>query len=171
MLKAILLLVLYPHLSFAQLDVDENSDWKNRIFYGGYAWASFGDLTWVDLNPQVGYMVNQRLAVGAGIKYQYRQIRSINFSDNLYGGQIFTRFNISPSAFAQAEYENLNLLFIDRNERKSRIWVPGAFIGGGFFQRAGSRMGFSLMLLYNLFYDPARSPYPSEWVFRMGVSL
>ncbi len=164
-------LLLLSHLALAQKEVDESSSWRNRIFYGGYAWASFGNLTWVDLSPQVGYMVNERVAVGMGIKYQYREIRSIRFSDHLFGYQAFGRLNLTRQVFAQGEFENISLTFEDRLERRSRIWVPGAFLGGGFFQSAGSRMGFSIMLLYNFLYDPLRSPYPSPWVIRMGVSL
>jgi hypothetical protein len=40
-----------------------------RLVIGGSLGASFGNYTFVNVSPQVGYMFNQYITAGAGINY------------------------------------------------------------------------------------------------------
>jgi len=159
----------------AQVGEIEGSDWKDRIYFGGNLGLQFGTITNVEVSPLVGYRINERLSAGLGISYIYYKIdfdSGPDFETNIYGGRIFGRYNITEQFFAQAEFESLNLEYVDRDtDRIIRDWVPGAFIGGGFFQPIGRNAGFSAMALYNLIYDDEKSPYNDPLVLRIGFSV
>jgi len=169
------LLCLLSIASFAQAGDVGSSDWKDRIYFGGNLGFQFGTITNVEVSPIVGYRINERLSAGLGVTYIYYKIDFDNrpdFETNIYGGRLFGRYRITDQIFAQAEYESLNLEFFDINDgRVKREWVPGLFVGGGFFQPIGKNAGFSIMALYNLIFDEQRSPYNDPLVLRIGFSV
>ena len=48
---------------------------KSRLFFGGYFGLSFGDVTLVNVSPQVGYRVSRYFATGVGLNCQYSQFK------------------------------------------------------------------------------------------------
>ena len=73
-----ILLILSGNVFAQDKDKDENekekkekSDFQRRLFFGGYFWISFGTITQVELAPQVGYHISDRIAAGIGGKYMY----------------------------------------------------------------------------------------------------
>lgn len=178
----ILIIFLYCgsiSFSYAQKYVTEDSKFVERLYLGGNFGLQLGtNLTQIEISPAVGYMINNKASVGVGVIYQYfrarRQIQNsvYEFKSNIYGGKLFGRYNITDFLFGYAEYEhiNLNTLNINSNEME-RAWVPGMFVGAGYFQAIGRRSGVNLMLLYNLTYDPIRSPYNSPFLLRLGFVI
>jgi hypothetical protein len=160
---------------FAQRMIDEGGSppLKERLFYGGNLGMSFGTITFIDVSPLVGVMVTNRLSGGVGATYQYfNDRRFIGGNSSLYGGRIFSRYNVFPNVFAHAEYENLNFdLYNPNSDRFERSWVPGFLIGGGYFTPFGQRGGANFTFLYNLLYDVRRSPYNEPFVIRFGFVL
>jgi hypothetical protein len=161
-----------------QLPLGSKTGFGQRIYFGGNMGAQFGNITYVDVSPLVGYMVTAKFSVGIGVTYRYLKYKQIDYQTSIYGGRLFARHNISLMKlplFLYGEYENLNYEYVtftnppDYTTR--REWVPSLFVGGGLFQPIGRRAGFTMMALYNLIYDEQRSPYNSPWVFRVGFTL
>lgn len=160
---------------FAQREIDEGNrpPLKDRLYYGGNFGMSFGTITFVDVSPLVGAMVTNRLSGGVGATYQYfNDRRFIGGNSSLYGGRVFGRYNVFPNIFLHSEYESLNFdLFNPLSERFERTWVPGFFLGAGYFTPFGSRGGANFTFLYNLLHDNRRSPYNEPYVIRVGFVL
>lgn len=174
----LLLFSCFSFSSLAQKYVDEESTFMERLYLGGNFGFQFGNVTQIEVSPTVGYMINNKLSAGVGVIYQYfeadvqgpSQVYQIKTS--IYGGKLFGRYNITDFLFAYAEYENLNLDVVNFSAGEvEKDWVPGMFVGAGYFQPIGRRAGVNLMLLYNLLYVPLKSPYNNAFVLRLGFSL
>ncbi|GAA5026217.1 hypothetical protein GCM10011506_11500 [Marivirga lumbricoides] len=182
MKKYILSLLLVSFIcsqSFAQKYVDEESTFLERLYLGGNFGLQIGtNVTQIEVSPAVGYMVNNKFSAGVGVIYQYFKAnvqgpsQVYEISTNIYGGKLFGRYNITDFLFAYTEFENINLDVANFSTQEvAREWVPGMFVGAGYFQPIGRRAGVNLMLLYNLLYDPLKSPYNNAFVLRLGFSL
>ena len=149
---------------------EESPPLKDRMYYGGNFSLQFGGVTFIDISPLAGAMITERYSAGLGATYQYINFRFLNTGGrSVYGGRIFNRYNITQNFFAHGEFESLNAEYYNFNqERLERAWIPGAFVGGGYFSPAGERGGFNIMVLYNLMYDNLRSPYNEPYVIRVG---
>jgi opacity protein-like surface antigen len=61
----------------------------NRLVFGGSLGASFGDYTFINISPQVGYMFSPYFTAGAGINY-------VHTSEKYkYNGQTISTYNYS----------------------------------------------------------------------------
>ncbi|MBK6267244.1 hypothetical protein JKA74_19540 [Marivirga sp. S37H4] len=180
--RCFLLFLFLSAISFsshAQKYVDEESTFFERLYIGGNFGLQIGtNITQIEVSPAVGYMINQKASAGVGVIYQYfsaniqTQNRVYEIKTNIYGGKLFGRYNITDFLFAYTEYENINLDVVNLNTSEiERDWVPGLFVGAGYFQPIGRRSGVNLMLLYNLAYDPLKSPYNSAFNLRLGFTL
>ncbi len=167
------LLIISSSPLWAQKDLDqEENSFFDRVYVGGNFSLQFGNITAVDVSPLVGYMIDNNWSTGLGISYQYLRYNDFDITSNLYGGRLFVRRNLFDNLFAYAEYENLNVeIFNPFDGSLNREWVPGLFVGGGFFQPIGPRAGLNFVILYNLNHDELRSPYTSPIVVRAGITL
>lgn len=171
----IITLFITVSLSSAQTgELDEGADWKDRIYTGGGLGLQFGTITNIQVSPILGYRINNNLSAGIGVTYIYYKIKYDNYPDfetNIYGGRLFVRRNLNQQFFLYGEYENLNLEYFDTSDGSVyREWVPGLFLGGGYFVPLGRHAGISAMALYNVIHDDLRSPYNSPLVLRVGIS-
>lgn len=162
--KVILLLLFVSTSLFAQERGDNFSD---RMTYGGNIGLVFGTQTIIDISPRVGYYVTDRFVAGLGLSYKY--FRYGGFSDNLYGGSIFSRFFITEELFLHAETEMTNLtayrVVQDVLYTQQRTWINTTMIGGGY--RSGP---FIISALYIVNHNPNTSPYgASPLIFQAGV--
>ncbi|MDH3710314.1 MAG: hypothetical protein OER04_10525 [Cyclobacteriaceae bacterium] len=181
-----ILLLIFTTVIFLQahgqreFDPENENRFFDRVYFGGNFGLQFGDFTVIDISPLAGYMLTPRLSVGPGITYQYLKGEAIDlftgrlyeYDTNIFGWRVFGRYNITQQFFAYTEYESLKLDYpsLDGTELV-RDWVPGYFIGGGFFQPVGGRAGLGLTLLLNLLHDDRQSPYNSELIIRAGITL
>lgn len=164
--------------AFSQKNFEEGTDpsfWE-RVYFGGNMGLQLGDYTAISLSPIAGYMFTNRFSAGLGVTYQYLNIKDIDYSTNTYGGRVFGRYNITETIFLHSEYESINYEYPIVNTQTGEItsirnWIPGLFIGGGFFQPIGRSAGFNITALYNLLYDDLKSPYNSPFVVRVGFTL
>lgn len=79
------------------IDEESNPPLKDRLYYGGNFGASFGTITFVDVSPLVGAMINNRLSGGVGATYQYfNDRRFFGGSNTLYGGGSLAGIMYSP---------------------------------------------------------------------------
>jgi hypothetical protein len=152
---------------------EERPPLRDRMYYGGNFAMSFGTITFIDVSPLAGVMITDKLSAGLGSTYQYfNDARFVGGSNTLYGGRIFTRYNVFPNIFLHSEYESLNFdLYNFATDSFNRTWVDAVFIGGGYFTPFGNRGGANITFLYNLQYDVRRSPYNEPYVIRVGFVL
>jgi len=148
-----------------------------RVYFGGNFWMQFGNVTYIDVSPMVGYRFTDKFSAGPGIVYQYYKDKRFSpaYETNTYGGRLFARHTVFQQFFVQAQYESLSTEvpnYVSQVEYYLvREWVQGAFIGGGIAQPLGRKGAIIISGMYNFLYDEYRSPYPSAWVFNVGFTL
>ncbi len=152
-------------------------NWMERITLGGNFGLSFGNYTYVNLSPLVGYRITDRFTAGGGITYIYSRVKYPglqSFSNSIYGGRVMAQYAIIPRLAPTFEYEALNVVdYMDASGREARRWIGNPMIGATVLFPIGRKSNFGLTALYNLNYTTNQiySPYGSPWVIRMGVML
>ncbi|HNP20192.1 MAG TPA: hypothetical protein PKL31_17260 [Fulvivirga sp.] len=170
------LVALSANLAKAQSPQDiSKGRFIDRLYVGGNLGAQFGSVTSVEVSPLVGYRITNDFSAGLGITYIYYKFdlgNSNTFETNIYGYKLFARHNFLEKFYATTEFENLSLEYYNRTDGSiSREWIPGLFIGGGYFEPIGRNAGFNIAALYNVIYDDQKSPYNSPLVLRIGFTL
>ncbi len=182
-----LIVTLNLSKSFAQNDSKNSlhdTPWlaKQRFYLGGTGGLSFGQTTYVEIAPLVGYRITDRFSIGVNPKYtfihfkpQYNgQYYSSDFKTSIYGGSFFARYFILENVFLSGEYEvnNFEALVALPNFggfEIQRMTIGSLLLGGGYFQKFGSSgSGFSIQVLYDVLQNPY-SPYYGIPVIRGGV--
>jgi hypothetical protein len=152
----------------------------NRLVFGGNLAVSFGDFTFINISPQVGYRFTPFFTGGAGINYinSSVKVRDINGND-LYkesygyaGMNLFGRVFPTNFLFAMLQPE-INYSWGKINYTSSSIpdskldtkWVPTLLVGAGVMMG-----GLMLSIQYDLAQDP-RSPYGSNAFVGMGYAF
>lgn len=159
-------------VSHAQREVDENSSPLDRIYTGGGLQLSFGNnTTIVGASPIVGYMITDKWSAGIGATYLYYKFKFIDVSTSVYGGKVFTRYNIFNPVFLYTEYELLSFDFTLGDGQDNRETIPALNVGGGISQPLGRVAAFQIILLYDLLHDNLRSPTPSAFSVRGGITV
>ncbi len=173
-----IVMVAFSLPSYAQTDSAQTyyeeptaPNFWEKVTVGGNFNLLFGNLTFIEVSPTVGYRFTDRFTAGPGIVYRYAKRRGYQAS-SLYGARVFARQRFGQQFFAQTELESLNTQYLIRNpDRLVRAWVPGFFLGGGLFQPVGRRAGIIISAMYNFIYDVNRSPYANPWRFNVGFTL
>lgn len=150
---------------------------ESKWIFGGDFGLSFGDFTFINLSPRVGYALNDNLILGATLRYTYYRldIRNINgqilpserIEQNWIGTGLFVQQVILENFFVGFEPEVIQINQL-RPFRESVV-VPFTLLGGGIFQRFNRSISF-LGIYYNLTHD--RFPItPSPIVMRVGFGF
>jgi len=150
-------------------DIKKKPEVNNNIFFGGGFGLQFGTFTTVKFTPEVGYKVTDNLDIGIGLYYLYTKNNLYHYSDNIYGGKIFSRFYITPNFFLTGEYETLNIADYDIYTGQytgKRIFIDGLPLGIGWRQQLGTRFAVLTTLMYNVLQNE-KTPY-SNPIFRVS---
>lgn len=150
---------------------------KDRIFTGGSFGLWFGNQTFIDISPLVGYKVTDQYVVGIGVTYIYYREKYYDilgdehiFSTSHYGGRIFNRYYITEYLFAHGEYEALSIEYFNPfPDIVERRWIGSVLLGGGYAQQMGMNSYWSILVLYN-FNETLFYPYPNP-IIRIGVGF
>jgi hypothetical protein len=187
MKKSLLLLLMAAFLHTAAFAQDEGEPGKkgfdkSKLFFGGNFGLSFGDFTFINISPQVGYRFNQFLAAGAGINMQYISIKErfidgspfAKTSRGAAGLNIFGRVYPVEYIMLQAQPE-LNYVFgkIKYYNPSSEInapskIVPSFLVGAGAVIPSG-RGAFIASVFYDVIQDQ-NSPYSTRPFFNFGFN-
>src|SRR4030095_2090059 len=130
-----------------------NIPWTDRIFVGGNLGLTFGDITSVEVAPQVGYMITPRWAAGLGFRYSYYRNNYYNYESSSYGPQFFSRFMIFKGLYAEGIYEanNMEIYKLVDPVRQTyvieREWISSLLLGGGYSSQIGGRSSFFISIL------------------------
>ena len=169
------ILTVSPGLLMAQ-DDDAKGDFWSRVFTGGNLGLQFGNLTYIDVSPLVGYRITDRIHAGIGVTYIYYKYKDdfLQFETSVYGGRIFGRYYFLENLFGHTEYELLNLeipqeILSTGEVVLDRDFITSVFAGGGYAQELGPNTALVLMLLFNL-TEEQYSPYENP-VIRIGINV
>lgn len=174
---AIILFVLFftsfKLMSFAQSNDDDI--FKSTFFTGGNLGLQFGNVVLVDVSPQFGYYPMERIAIGAGLTYQY--IGDYRYTPpakiNVYGGRVFTRLYIPyiECIFGHLEHEIIYYRTDIFNVTGEPEWIflGNYMVGAGYRQIIGERSSSNIMVLWNL-NESVYSLY-SNPVIRFGIDI
>ncbi len=163
---------------------NQPSTFKDRLLYGGNAWISFGsNFSLFMLQPQVAYKVNENFLTGVGATYLHIREsyvisgRKYDFSDNMYGMNLFARHTLFGPIFGYSEYAPMNFNSYNSFGDRKRVWGQVLNIGAGYSQSFGGA-GAYIILLYDVLWKPfypsldpnnyAQSLRLSPWDIRMG---
>lgn len=149
----------------------------DRFFFGGNLGLQFGNLTFVDLSPLVGYKITEKLHAGLGATYIYYKYKDayLKYETNIYGGRVFGRYYPLENLFAHAEYEVLNMevpktvTFLGTTSTTYiRDNINSLLVGGGYALPIGGSSSVIMMLLFNVI-EEEYSPYQNP-IIRIGFN-
>lgn len=161
-----------PSIENPQNQEDESTGFDSkRLVPGGNFAFNFGNPSFVDVSPSIGYLFTDQLLGGIGATYTY--LKSNGFSFSFYGGRVFGRHKLFDNVFANAEMDFLNVPdnLLGNGRDGERRWLVSPLIGAGYVIPFGSRGGLQATLLYNLNYQQLYSPYSSGLIWRIGFFL
>jgi hypothetical protein len=154
-----------------------------RLFFGGNFGLSFGDYTFINITPQVGYQFNRYLAAGGGLSfigtgYTYRDYNGDKLYKDTYnsaGLNIFGRVSPLPFLFIQAQPEynytwgKTKFYNGQPDINLDGEFVPVLLIGAGAVIPAG-KGSFIAMLQYNVIQND-RSVYGDRPFLSFGINF
>ena len=158
---------------------------RSKLFVGGNFALSFGNVTIVNISPQLGYRFNRFLAAGVGINGQYSAFKTeyangATYSRESYGVaglNIFGRFYPIQYVFIQAQPEFNHVWvtskYYDTNpatEYKIKKFVPSLLAGAGGAIPTGGRGYFIIMAQYDVLQQEY-TPYGSKAFFSFGYNV
>ena len=177
-IKLFVLLCFFAQPVFAQREVDDQADWKERIYFGGGGGFNGGTSNGIryysiSVTPIVGYMVSSQMSVGTAIAYQRTTYQDFDFNYVQYGVMPFVRYNFNDF-FLTAEYNYINLPDVTSSQSGfssgDRMFRSRMLFGAGYSQPLGYRTRINAMALYDVLYRQP-SVFQSPWVFRVFFSF
>jgi hypothetical protein len=149
----------------------------------------FGTYTNIEVAPQLGYHITDRISVGTGPHYSFYQnnnpFSTVNFSTHIWGFKSFTRLSIIREApeilpfylfdefFAHIEYERTSLenqyFNAPSYPAEGRFWTDYYYIGAGISQRIRGYSSYSILIVWNL-NDSFNSLYRNP-NYRIGLTI
>ncbi|MBA2745685.1 MAG: hypothetical protein H0U44_05620 [Flavisolibacter sp.] len=170
--------------SYAQEAEEEKGFNKEKMFFGGNFGLSFGDLTLINVSPQVGYRFNQTLAAGIGINGQFVSLKRryadgqpySKTSQGVIGLNVFGRVYPIQQIMLQVQPEanyifGKQLFYGPTNEeyQMDAAIIPSVLIGAGVVIPAG-RGSFIAAMFYDVLQD-SRAPYGSRPFMNFGYNI
>lgn len=168
-----LLTILFTFYSYIYICAQERNPFfdAEKLFTGGNLGLQFGTVTVLEIAPIIGYRVTKRLALGAGLTYQYindsRYLPPISL--NIYGGRIFTQFLFSENIYTHLEYEYLQYTADITYLGPSTIQLNNYLAGVGYRQAISDNVAIDILLLWN-FNDSPYNLY-SNPIIRGGLQI
>jgi hypothetical protein len=155
-----------------------------NVIVGGALGVAFGDYTFVNVSPMIGYRFSSMFAAGVNVNAQYSSGKTYGYNNTviarnnytMFGGGIWGRFYPLPMLFihAQPEYNAISAKITeydpDRREYKDRYGAPSLLLGGGYSQPVGGNSAVTLMILYDVLQDK-NTPYLNRPIISGGVNI
>jgi hypothetical protein len=176
--------------SFAQLQRDRDDQDreppakqgfdKSKLFIGGNFGLSFGDYTFINISPQLGYRFNEYFAAGAGVNFQYSSIKSYygdvtRTSYGVTGLNIFGRVYPIKYLMLQAQPEmnyvwgNFKDYTQSTSEKIPGKPVPSLLLGGGAVIPQG-RGAVVISIQFDVLHEN-QSPYGTQPIYNFGYNI
>ena len=157
---------------------------KDKLVFGGNLGATFGDRTFVNFSPQVGYRFNQYVTAGTGINFVFASYKYYTNQGNDWFKENYT--NAGVNVFARVF--PVNFLFISVQPEANYNWgkikyydsystapdfkqpgkiVPSLIVGAGAILSSGGRGGVTASVQYDVIQNE-RSPYGTKPYLSIG---
>ena len=178
----VLLLTSCSFIAFAQEEEEEPKKGfdPQKLFFGGTLGASFGNFTFVNVSPIVGYRFNRFFAAGTGINFIYSNSDYgwYKYEYGIVGLPIFGRFYPINFLFIHAQPEmnyNWGKIKYTNGQPEEKLdpkFVPSVLVGAGAAIPLGGngRSAMTVMYQYDLVQDP-RSPYGTNPFLSIGFNF
>jgi len=156
---AFLLLTLFPLHLCAQKEPLPGRAWQEKIAYGGSVGLRFGDVTYFEVSPIVGYRLGPFLMPGVGASYRFYKDRFMRNGLNIWGASAWIRAYPLPMVFAYAEHEELYGAF-NYYQPEQKYFIGTNFVGGGYSQEIGNMSTYVMVLfainqeVYGIYQNP-----------------
>ncbi len=150
-------------------DIKPKKAINDKLFFGGGFSFQFGTFINLNLFPEIGYHLTEKIDVGAGAYYIFLKSNYYHYTDRVYGGKLFIRFFIADNFYLTGEYETLNIADYDLYTGQytgQRIFIDGLPLGIGWKQQAGEHFAILTSLMYNVLHTE-KTPY-SNPIFRIS---
>lgn len=135
--------------------LEKKKETLNRLRIGGNFGLQFGNYTYINISPTVGYMVvKKRLELGAGPIFIYQRYRyyssysSFALSFFVYGADVYARGFLYKGLYLEARYDPVNKPSYYNLDK--RIWVQHLLLGAGYAAPIGKIGVFNISLSYNV---------------------
>jgi hypothetical protein len=99
---------------------------KEKLFFGGNFGMSFGDYTFINITPQVGYQFNQYFAAGAGVSF----IGSSFVQRDFNGNKIYKDSYYSSGLNVFGRVSPIRFLFLQLQPEINYTWGRTKFYNG-----------------------------------------
>ncbi len=168
-----------PERQVPREPLDENTAFKDRLWYGGSFILSFGSFNNTSsfvagLAPMVGYKITPDFSIGPRVEFLYNYYQLRQFGDtykfNLFSAGIgpFARYKFFNVIFAHAEYQ-LDFIqqpFFDANFNPIKVTATNSNFFAGLGYNAG---GGEILVLYNFLATQNSLARPIS--FRFGFTF
>jgi len=144
-----------------------NKSFSERLYGGGnISFNIYNGWILLDASPFVGYRVTPKYSAGVGVKYIYRGYPEMDINQSYYGGNLFSRYQLTHNFLAHAEYELLRVYDIKpvSTTYGERTLASMFYLGGAYSTSLGGSATVQIMLLYDLIND-YNSPYRTYYIF------
>ena len=162
---------------------NQKSDWRKRIYVGGYFGLSFSNVySNVEISPIVGYRITDNFSMGVGVIYRYYSYEYFNLAQgntqkasfSNWGGRINANYRLFDLIALGAEYQYITNDWLEGyDDLGNPVWdkkgVNILFVGGGLSKRVGGNAIMYVMAYYDILQEQY-SPYSDNIIWRIGVS-
>ncbi len=170
LLITFLIMVFVPKHVYSQDEDFKNLKFKDRLFFGGNFWLSFGNSSYVNISPIVGYRITPRLSGGVGPIYIYEKSTYFRYETSTYGGKTFFSYDLFRNLaqyiridigdiILHAENEVVNTEIFKQDylgyfySTGNRIWIDNLLLGGGISQHLGKRASVNIFILWDVTHN------------------
>lgn len=182
-LICVLCLVFCCNILLAQKEDKEKEKvpFKDRLVTGGNVGLMFGNVTYIEAAPRLGYKVNRWFIPGIGLSSQFIGSRFWNYNFSIYSGSVYAQVFPIQQVFGQVELERMTIGFKWKGDFP-RDFAAGnrLLVGGGFRQQMGSNAYLGLTVLWDLIDhsrplrngdpDPLLNTFPNP-IIRAGIMI
>jgi hypothetical protein len=179
-----LLCLFFSVIAICQEEETAKGFQKEKLFIGGNFGLSFGDLTLINISPQIGYRFSELFAAGLGINGQYvsvknRYIDGTPYSKTSQGvvglnvfGRIYPLQYIMLQVQPEANYIFGKQTFYGSSNQEYEMdaaIVPSLLVGAGAVLPSG-RGSFIASFFYDVLQRP-NAPYGSRPFLNLGYNI
>lgn len=151
---------------------------------GGNLGATFGDFTFVNVSPQLGYRFSDHFTAGAGVNFIYSSdkffvngIEQYRYNNGYAGLNLFARYFPAPFIFLSAQsdvnYHWGKIKYTDNyltDKQLAGKMIPSFLVGAGVVLGGNGRGGMMVSFQYDVIQN-MRSPYGTKPFLNVGFAF